>query len=122
MRVAERLEEHVLVTAREHDTADDVVIPQQEMVEDGSVVLVVHLEFRRDVEAAREHVRPGPLQPHEIDRRGEPRRTRMRPAPLPLGRGDARARHRVELILLDKTRESLGATPAKVAAHAASKA
>ena len=117
--VAERLEEHVLMAALEDHAADGVVIPEQEVVEDRAVVLVVDLELGRDVEATGEHVRPRSLQPDEVDRCREPCGARVRPAPLPFRRGDAGARDWIELVLLDQTREAFGPSPAEMAAYPA---
>ena len=103
MRIAERFEEDVLVTAGHDHPPDDLVVTQQEVVENRFVVLVVHLELGCGIEAAGEHVRPGSLEADEVDGRCETRRPRMRPAPLPFRRGHTGAGHGVELVLLDET-------------------
>src|SRR5580658_4483497 len=107
------------MAALEDHAADGVVIPQQEVVEDGAVVLVVDFELGCDVEATGEHVRARSLQSNQVDRCRKPRGAWVRPAPLPFRRGDAGARHWIELVLLDQTREAFGPSPAEMAAYPA---
>ena len=99
MRVAERLEQDVAVTALLHEGAHDRVRPQQEALERVVVVLVAHLELGRALEPADQHVRAGALYADDEDRdrvRGD-----VVGAPPPrFADGERDAFERVELILL----------------------
>jgi len=119
MGVAQGLEEDELMLAGHHDAADLRAVAKQVVVERDAVVLVVDFELRCRVETACEHVRPGPLQPDQVNGGGAPRESWMRSPPTPLRRRHLHPRQRVELILFDDPRPTLGSDPPQMAAQPA---